>query len=644
MSAIAGIIQRTNQPLNKNDLHNFNQLMNKYKVNKSSMWKTERVYLSCHMHWITPESVQEELPFYDKEAGLVITADAIIDNRDELFDVIGIDTFKRENMSDSQLILQAFKKWGKNAPSHLIGDFSFMIWDERNRELFGARDLLGTRNLYYSEEADNFAFCTAIAPLLELCGRKRELNEVWLSEFLAIPSFIETIDPHQTVYNKVLQLPPGHSICLSESGGGIVSSYGSLIPSGTLHLKNSDDYLEAFQEVFHAAINSRLRSMRPISATLSGGLDSSSIVSVAAKSLLERGERLRTYSMIPVKGFEDWTSKSEIADESEYIQATVDYVGNINSKFLSSPGKSPLSEIDEMLAILEMPYKNFENTFRIKEVYEKASEDGAGILLTGAKGNFTISWGSAIEYYSLLFKKMRWLSFYQELNLFSKQAGVGRKRLLSTIKRHAFPSGDMVSLQGKSDVPSLISPDFAKRMNVMDRLQNENVGINHYRNDVLKERQNYFQDLGALNLQGTFASKMSLHHGVWERDPTSDARLVRFCLSLPFQQFVYGGIGRSLIRRSTKGELPDKVRLNQRIRGIQGVDWVQRMIPQWKSFLIELHQMCKDSSMNDYMDTSSIQIAIEKVGKSPSPDQVGDPNIKYLMRSLIMYRFLKTFN
>ena len=113
-------------------------------------------------------------------------------------------------------------------------------------------------------------------------------------------------------------------------------------------------------------------------------------------------------------------------------------------------------------------------------------------------------------------------------------------------------------------------------------------------------------------LYGTVATKLSLvtHYGT--DDPTNDLRVIRFCLSVPEGQFVQNGVNRSLIRRSTKNYLPDNVRLNQRIRGIQGADWVHRMIPSWDSFMDELHQLTRDSAVSDYLNMELLKSIIAK--------------------------------
>jgi len=643
MSAIAGIVHFDDRPVDPQQMDSIMQALRKYAADSEQSWHQEGSFMGCRQQWITPESVNEKCPLWHKEAKLIIAADAIIDNRDDLFDRLQVERDRRGQIGDCELILQAYIKWGQDVPKFLIGDFAFMIWDQRRKLLFGARDLLGMRNLYYGRHGEQFAFGTAIAPLLALPGFKNGLNETWLSEFLAIPSLLDSVDANSTVYRGINQVPPGYSISVTQAGGSVLSYYGGLIPTEPIVLNSSGEYVEAFREVFQTAVRSRLRSIKPVGATLSGGLDSSSVVSLAAKSLSQQNRVLKTYSMIPVPGFEDWTSKNELADESEYVKATIDYLGNLEGNYLASPGISPLSEVDELLGMLEMPYKNFENSFRIKNIFEHAAQDGAGILLTGVKGNYTISWGSAIDYYSILLKKLQWLQFYRQVRLFSQQTGVGGKKILSVIRKNAFPSARMISESAASEVASLISPNFAERTKVMERLRNYDVGLVPFPKNVLEERKNYFQDLGALNLQGTFSSKVSLRYQLWERDPTADPRLVRFCLSIPFEQFVHGGIGRSLIRRATEHELPDKVRLNQRVRGTQGVDWVQRMIPEWSAFMSELRHLCNDSYMSEFLAVKRIKTAMEQVGTAPKPEHAGDPNTKYLMRSIIISRFMKRF-
>ena len=158
MSAIAGIVNFNKEPVKIEEIHSVMGALQKFPADDIQVWKNENVFFGCHAQWITPESIGEPLPFYDSERQCTITADAIIDNREELFESLQVDRDKRKTIPDSQLILLAYYKWGEESPKYLIGDFAFMIWDEREQKLFGARDFSGSRTLYYYRDQNHICF------------------------------------------------------------------------------------------------------------------------------------------------------------------------------------------------------------------------------------------------------------------------------------------------------------------------------------------------------------------------------------------------------------------------------------------------------------------------------------------------------
>src|SRR5690606_23185236 len=102
--------------------------------------------------------------------------------------------------------------------------------------------------------------------------------------------------------------------------------------------------------------------------------------------------------------------------------------------------------------------------------------------------------------------------------------------------------------------------------------------------------------------------------------PTFDPRVVKFCLAVPIEQVVQDGMDRALLRRATKGYLPDDVRLNQRIRGVQAADWVQRLMPTWPQVLSELNRLCEDSLVSGILNVNMIRSSILEVGLEPKPE------------------------
>jgi asparagine synthase (glutamine-hydrolysing) len=643
MSAIAGIINFNNEQVNSDHSRNMMKSLEKFPANDVRVFQKDNVFLGCHAQWITPESIGEPLPFYDAERQCVITADAIIDNREELFDKLDVDKTIRKSMPDSQLILLTYYKWGEDCPKYLVGDFAFMIWNEREQKLFGARDFSGSRTLYYFKDEKRVAFCTTIKPILTLPYIKKELNEQWLAEFLAIIGMIDVVDSSITAYKNIEQLPPSHSLSMV-NGRVTLSQYCTLKSDKVLKLGSDDEYVEAFQDVFQKAVSSRLRTYRNVGAQLSGGLDSGSIASFAVKELRKDGQLLHSFSYIPPHDFKDFTPRSLMPDERPLIESTVKYVGGIKEHYFAFEGRDPYTEIDSFLEMMEMPYKFFENSFWLKGMFEKAQEGDIGVLLNGGRGNMSISWGSAMDYYALLLKKFRFIHLAKELNLYSRNAGGSRFRRIPYIARIAFPLLDKVyPSHSNYEFPLLINSDFAKKTQVFSKLEEHGIGETGWfsSDNIYQQRSSHFEEVFHWNASNTLAAKASLEHGVWKRDPTNDIRVIQFCLSLPEDQYVQNGLDRALIRRSTENLLPDEIRLNQRVRGVQGADWVHRMKPIWRRFKEEVQQLVKEKVILDFVDSSVIKEALLKVGNQAIPEDATDPHYKMLMRTLIVNRFLK---
>jgi asparagine synthase (glutamine-hydrolysing) len=644
MSAITGILNLSQQGIALDHATSLMNSFEKYPSDDKKTWVKDNLFFGCHAQWITPESVGEKVPYYDYERQLGITADAIIDNRDELFERLQIEKGLRQSISDSQLILLAYHKWGEVVPKYLIGDFAFMLWDEKNQKLFGARDFSGSRTLHYYHDKSRFVFSTIMEPLFTLPFIRKELNEDWLAEFLAIPGMIESVDMSSTVYKSIKQIPPSHSITVI--GNNIeVTKYNVIDFDNKITLNSNEEYEEAFRNVFQKAVVSRLRTYGEVGAQLSGGLDSGSVVGFAAKELAGQNKQLHTFSYIPEKGFIDWTPYYYLPDERTFITETVNYVGDINDKYMSFDGRNSFSEIDDLLEVMEMPYKFFENSFWLKGINETAQKQGIKILLNGARGNHSISFGSwslTIHYYTKLLKKLRWFQLYNQLGLYCKNFKTGKKLMVPVVLKKAFPLINGNKEKRDFEPTLLINPFLAEKTNVFDKLKD--FGVDPTGNVAKSEyelRNDHFKQLFSWNKTGTVGTKLSLKYSLWDRDPTNDLRVIRFCLAVPNEQYVVDGLERSLIRRATKGILPDKVRLNQKVRGIQAADVIHRMTPSWPSFINELENLTKDSVVSDLLNIKAIKKAINNLGGQPKPEYLFDDDFRLLTRSLIVYRFIK---
>lgn len=191
----------------------------------------------------------------------------------------------------------------------------------------------------------------------------------------------------------------------------------------------------------------------------------------------------------------------------------------------------------------------------------------------------------------------------------------------------------------------LVNPELARRTGVLDKLKDHGIsiaGAPRERN-IYRARTRHFEEIYPWNAVGTSGTKLSLRYSLWKRDPTNDIRVIRFCLSVPEEQYVQNGLDRALIRRSTVNLLPDKVRLNQGIRGVQGADCVHRMAPEWSAFIAELETLSADPAVGELVNLPVLKGAIAKIRQGPRHEYSFDSDYQYSMYSLILYRFINQY-
>ncbi len=251
----------------------------------ADIWYKDSVGLGHRLLWTTRESLLENMPEASEDDNFVITADARIDNRDELINLLELNN--PDKITDSQIILAAYQKWGDDCPDKLLGDFAFAIWNQKQQKLFCARDHFGVKPFYYYSSESVFAFASEIKAIFALSEIPRIINEERIGDYL-IGNFEDlTI----TSYKNVFRLPPASRMTVSPESIN-VESYWSLDPSKETRFSSDEEYAAKFLEIFTEAVRCRLRSFSNVGSMLSGGLDSSSITCLARKLLPEEKQLL----------------------------------------------------------------------------------------------------------------------------------------------------------------------------------------------------------------------------------------------------------------------------------------------------------------------------------------------------------------
>jgi asparagine synthase (glutamine-hydrolysing) len=192
--------------------------------------------------------------------------------------------YKFQSDTDTEVILRAYQLWGVDSLSKFNGMFAFAIWDNRNKNLFMARDRLGIKPLYFYKDTDAFLFASEVQALMKSKIVPFEHNWDAFSRQLIGTSFLQA-NQKETLINNVYSLEAGHYLNISFDGNFKINKYWDL-PDHKDKLNVSDKELtEQFKDLFINSINYRLISDVPVSAFLSGGLDSSLINVFACKAM-----------------------------------------------------------------------------------------------------------------------------------------------------------------------------------------------------------------------------------------------------------------------------------------------------------------------------------------------------------------------
>jgi asparagine synthase (glutamine-hydrolysing) len=295
MSGIYGMVRLDQAPVTRAMLEPQGGAMAGWGPDGHGQWCGENAglgFLSLHT---TPESFHERMPASLRSVPhLLISADARIDNRGELFHALQLPSAGRTRTPDSSLILLAYERWGADCVKRLLGDYAFAIWDARERLLFCARDPLGCRPFYYHPGGRTFLFASDIRGVLAGVESPR-LSEPLLAAHLQMRPYYAR--KTQTFYENVVKLPAGHTLLLA---GGVLRLNRYWSPENVPDRSSGTG--GELREIFRQAVECRLRSAFPVAAHLSGGIDSSAVTLQAARLLHTQGRQLAAFSWSPPPG------------------------------------------------------------------------------------------------------------------------------------------------------------------------------------------------------------------------------------------------------------------------------------------------------------------------------------------------------
>ena len=469
-------------------------------------------------------------PMQFDEAGLWIVYNGEIYNYLEIREELRAKGYKFKSNTDTEVILKAYHLWGEDCVHRFNGMWAFAIWDSESRKLFCSRDRFGIKPFYYNYKPGvHFIFASEIKSIL--CVIKSVPDKQTLFD-----SFSHGYSDHneKTFFEDIKQLTGGHNLILQN---GTLSIYRYYKIKSQPCLDSFETAREKIRELLFDAVRIRLRSDVPLGYALSGGIDSSSIVGIAAK--INSGSN-NTFSMI---------YPGNSVDESFFIKKVIEKTG-VNHHFVSPTPEDFLNDLNSFIWHQEEPFMgtSYFGEFKLRELIRKErvtvslEGQGADEIITGYTSLL-------LPYFFDLISNFRLQKFINEYRHFRNYLTDPVKILKSYLLRSR-KSDDSYLLK---KFPYLNNKFFAGTEHFTDAFDNLNSGS--HLNNTLYEMLIYT----SIPQQLVRADKNAMAFSVECRFPFLDYRLVEYAMNLSYDYKTANGMTKYILREAMKDLLPAEV-------------------------------------------------------------------------------------
>lgn len=219
--------------------------------------------------------------------------------------------------TDTEVIVHLYEEMGERCVERLNGMFAFAIWDVNRKELFLARDRIGQKPLFYSQQNGAFIFGSEVKAILAANKMIREIDYTAVHHYLSL-RFIPA--PH-TMFKGIQKIPAGHTLVLRD-GKVLIKRYWDLNFNDKIQ-DTEGGYLEGLEEQLQRAVGSHLISDVPVGAFLSGGMDTSTVVALMAEI---QNSRFKTFAIgVEEQDFNELPFARIVADHfhTDHVEETV---------------------------------------------------------------------------------------------------------------------------------------------------------------------------------------------------------------------------------------------------------------------------------------------------------------------------------
>lgn len=461
-------------------------------------------------------------------------------NYRELKNILQQQGYHFRSLSDTEVVLAAYDAWGVECLQQFDGMFAFAIWDEHRKQLFAARDRFGEKPFFYYIDKGQFIFASEMKALWA-AGVEKTMNERMLFNYLTLGYVQNPRDAGETFYKGIAKLPAHHFLLYDIRQEVLtLQSYWDIDLDNTAVI-NERDAVQQLRELLSLSVGRRLRSDVPVGTSLSGGLDSASVLACMQQAA-ERPSMLQSFSAV-FPGFG--------RDESAQIAVTAGRFGIANHQV--QPGADDLiRDFEHICYHQEEPFQSASITAQF-QVFALAKQHGVTVLLDGQGADEVL--GGYTKYYSWY-----WRELYRQnrslLRAEVQQAGAQGKRWnwqqMLAAQLPYFAETYLVRQRGQQQ----------RRQGDLTRDFVSEYGISYY--DVphiptLNGALYYNTFLNGLEELLRYADRNAMAHSREVRLPFLSHELVAFVFSLPARYKIRDGYTKWILRKSMEPVLPPAI-------------------------------------------------------------------------------------
>ncbi len=631
MTAIGGIMTLDGSNPDRDILERMGRVLSVYGNDSVDVFVGRATGMVRCLLRIEQEDRFDRQPLMSEDGRYLGLFDGRLYNRNELLARYDLDIENRSQTADSTLAFLLLAKFGISCLSDFRGDFACVVVDQKEQRLILVRDFLGIRPLFWARGENCIAFSSMPKGLFVVPGIQRAVCDEALTDYMCLlPMEAET-----SFFQNIFRVPPA-SYLEFEGSRKKQTRYHSFRRRQEAWVISEDETMERFCEVLQTAVNRRIGGTGNIAAHLSSGLDSSTVVALAATELRKTNRRLVAITSSPDSDRKLKLPKRYHGDESVGARAVAELFDNVDHKIIGSHLADGLSSLSEYVELLDRSPLNPCNVGWALASQKLAVSAGARVLLTGTRGNYSIS-------YHGIPRLPRLLGRGKLLELWGEFKAIKRRN-------HRVTARSLLAYCLSAYLPSFFWSYVRKRRGLKKRSLNEYSPI---RSELLSEREiaarakskgfdlsyrpsadGWKGRVEALRRfdSGEFAAAANAD-GIELRHPLADQDLIEFCLQLPESYFFRDGLQAWILRCSMRNLLPSEV-LDSPTLGLQAADWYLELAEVRESLQVELESLRGNSRVQNFLDSDCLQDALGNWEQDLQGIDFEEFEVKYRLRML----------